>query len=385
MKKLKYILFTILAIFIFSGCSGKNVEVKLPENEVFKDKEKGYLVFSRPYNFLGGAVEISLVAFDKNDLETIKFIGILSAGERLVYKMDEGTHYIFTKAGNNQNIAKVDIKKGEIKYVNMGVNINMAFYPLVYEEDRLNLHNTLSNSTCSDNILKKYNFTKSVSDDSSLRTYKSPIEFEMKCDKDNKIVSVRDMYYRYTLDELKKVELVEATPSALKSFHKNGLKIIKNLQEYYPVWDLKFKNVQNIMNIKKVINDEKLNSFTSVNVISGDHDEKIEKELITTYIKDLEGKFKTYASKDNVLNLKINFDKYDDGNMLVRYLVSGFGLSGIGVIDINVEILDNENNLVSSFQISDTETGGFLGGINTLKMDTMKVITDYVENALLKK
>ena len=50
-----------------------------------------------------------------------------------------------------------------------------------------------------------------------------------------------------------------------------------------------------------------------------------------------------------------------------------------------MELLDEKDNLISSFNVSEMEMGGIFGGINTLKMDTMKVITDYVENALLKK
>jgi hypothetical protein len=96
-----------------------------------------------------------------------------------------------------------------------------------------------------------------------------------------------------------------------------------------------------------------------------------------------------YTNREKVLTLRINFDKYDDGNMFVRYLVTGVSekilKNNSGIIYFNVELLDEKDNLISSFNVSEMEMGGIFGGINTLKMDTMKVITDYVENALLKK
>jgi hypothetical protein len=57
----------------------------------------------------------------------------------------------------------------------------------------------------------------------------------------------------------------------------------------------------------------------------------------------------------------------------------------MGVIDFKVELIDENNQVFNTFRIFEVEAGGFLGGINTLKSDTMKIVIDYVRNNLLVK
>lgn len=57
----------------------------------------------------------------------------------------------------------------------------------------------------------------------------------------------------------------------------------------------------------------------------------------------------------------------------------------MGVIDFKVELIDENNHVFNTFRIFEVEAGGFLGGINILKSDTMKIVIDYVKINLYYK
>jgi hypothetical protein len=143
------------------------------------------------------------------------------------------------------------------------------------------------------------------------------------------------------------------------------------------------------MLIDNIIEDKQLNKFSAVNIISGKHNEKMDKLLITEYINDLKNEFSSYTAKDKILSLKITFDKYDNGSMASRYMLTGIGKNSLrdsmGVIDFRIELIDENNEVINSFRIFEVEAGGILGGINTLKPDTMKIIIEYIQNNLLVK
>lgn len=397
MKKVYFIIISIFSIFLFTGCGSKNVEVKLPESQIMADKEKSYIVFSRPSGFIGSAVDIDVMEIDIEKKEPIKLVGIISNGERLIYETEEGSHYFFTNVGQNENIEKITINKGEIKYVNLSINTNlmMGFYPLVFEQNRLKLKEKLHNYSCEDKTFAKFLFKEDVGKEgSSNNFYKSPMQFKIECNK-NRIINVKDLYYDYTIDELNKVKLVQSTQKAISPYTSNIKEFSQNIKEYYPIWDLKFRNVPivetPIMLLDNIIADKYLNNFNGIAVVSGNHNEKMSKELILDYINDLSSEFKHSNSiiDDKKLTLKITFDKYDDGNMAARYILIGIGKNSfresMGVIDFKVELIDENNQVFNTFRIFEVEAGGFFGGINTLKSDTMKLVVDYVKNNLLVK
>ena len=66
--------------------------------------------------------------------------------------------------------------------------------------------------------------------------------------------------------------------------------------------------------------------------------------------------------------------------MATRYIIGGFGIDkeAWGVIDFKVDLIDEKGKTFNSFRIHEAEIGGFLGGINTLKSDTINVLLDYV-------
>lgn len=392
-QKRKYLVVLIFGIIsFFNGCGSKNIEVKTPESQITANKEKSYIVFSRPASIFGSALDVDVMEFDIEKKEPIKLVSVISNGERIIYETNEGKHYFFTNVGQNENIETIDIKKGETKFVNISANIEtgILFYPLIFDKQRLEIKKEISNVTCDNNLLKKLLFKRNLNGDSELES--SALQFKIICEK-NKIKEIKDLYYGSSVEDLNKVKLVQPSEEAFSYFNKNINEFSTDIKEYYPIWDFKFRNVpiveSPIMLIDNIIEDKQLNKFSSVNIISGKHNEKMDKLLITEYINDLKNEFSSYTAKDKILSLKITFDKYDNGSMASRYMLTGIGKNSLrdsmGVIDFRIELIDENNEVINSFRIFEVEAGGILGGINTLKPDTMKIITEYIQNNLLKK
>lgn len=395
MKQIYKLIFAVLIVNILSGCGSKNIEVNVPESKIMSDKEKSYIVFSRPSAFVGSAVDVDLIEIDIQKKEPIKLVGIISNGEKIIYETKEGTHYFFSNVGQNENIEQIDIKKGEIKYVNLGVNTHlmMGFYPLVLEQKRLDLKEKLQKYTCDKKTLTQFLFQEDTTKEGSSNDfYKSPIQFRIECNK-GQIIDIKDLYYEYTIDELTKVKLVQSSEKAISSYNSDVGEFSQNIKEYYPIWDFKFKNVPiietSIMLLDDVMSDNNLNKFKSINIISGNHNERMDKELISEYINELRDEFKELSKNNKKATLKITFDKYDNGNMAARYMLVGIGKNSyresMGVIDFKVELIDENNQVFNTFRVFEVEAGGILGGINTLKSDTMKIVVDYVKNNLIEK
>lgn len=392
----KYILsiFFLMITSIFTGCGSKNIEVKIPEAQIMADKEKSYIVFSRPWGFMGSALDIDVMEIDTEKKEPLKLVGIVSNGERIIYETKEGIHHFFTNVGQNENIEQINMKKGETKYVNLSINTNlmMGFYPLVLDQKRLDLKVKLQKYSCDNKTLAMFLFKEDIGKEgSSNNFYKSPMQFKIECNKDH-IIDVKDLYYDYTIDELNKAKLVQSTQKAISSYNSDLTEFSQNIKEYYPIWDLKFRNVPivetSIMLLDDPISDNYLNNFKSITIVSENHNEKMNKELISEYVNDLSNEFKNLTNDNKKLTLKITFDKYDDGNMAARYILIGIGKNSfresMGVIDFKVELIDENNQVFNTFRIFEVEASGFLGGINTLKSDTMKIVVNYVKNNLLE-
>lgn len=392
-KQFLMVLLAVTSIFLLSGCGSKNIEVKIPESQIMADKEKSYIVFSRPSVFMGGGLDIDVMEIDIKRKEPIKLVGIISNGEKMIYETEEGIHHFFSNVGQNENIERIEIKKGETKYVNLAINTNlmMGFYPLEIKQSRIKLLDKLANYPCNESTRKKFLFDEELDmEGNPTNFYTSPLHFKIKCNND-KIISIKDLYHDYTIDELNEATLVQSTKSATDSYDSDLVEFAENIKEYYTIWDFKFRNVPivevPIMLIDDIIDEQYLNTYKSIEIISGKHNEKMDQKLINEYIEDLKNDLKDFNTGDNKLIVRITFDKYDNGNMAARYLLTGIGKNSLresmGVIDFKVELINKDNEVFNSFRMFEVEAGGFLGGINTLKSDTMNIMKKYITNNLL--
>lgn len=75
----------------------KNIEIKIPKEQLMTDINKSYIVFSRPPKFVGSARDIDVMEIDLDKKELINLVGMIGNGERIIYPTNPGTHYFFTK------------------------------------------------------------------------------------------------------------------------------------------------------------------------------------------------------------------------------------------------------------------------------------------------
>jgi len=397
---MKYIFkFLVLSMVIIGlgGCSSRSIVVKKPEAQILADKTKAYVVFTRPYNFVGAANSIDIVHFNNRNFD-VNYVAYLSAGERVIFKVNEGENYFFTDVGANENIQVVNAKKGKIYYINLGVTASTIFFPKLYKEDRLQFVNTLKGTSCSNKLLKKYLFKKDkekkekssyAQKKNTLITYSSPTQVRISCD-NNKVVKVEDRYYGHTLEELKQVELVKPNEKAFKVFNREKKQYVKDIKAYYPTWNFKFRDVpmseNTFLEIKKSINDIDFKKYTMVNILASNLN-TIDKKVLNKLRKKLNAKFQSLDSK-NILTIEFTINKLDTGNMFGRYMTMGIAKnayrSNIGVIDVDINLKNSAGLSVGSFRLTELEVGGFLGGIDTLESDINDIIFNYINTNYLQ-
>ncbi len=363
-----------------SGCSFKSDEVNIPETQIMSDKEKGYIIFSRPSKYLGGAINIDLFEFDKKTFEP-KVVGTLSSGERTIYKVDEGEHYFFMEP--TEYIQVVNVKKGEIKYINIFIDFMYGFVPMELSEQRIDLKNNILKEKCTDKTLDKYMFNKS---------YTSPLKLSMKCE-DERIIELNETYLPFnSLKDFNSTNLVQPNKYAFSELEMEKDVIQGNIKGFFPIWESKLKLIpyseELFLTINKVIDDSNFQKFQAVKIERGTHDEKVDKKLVKDFFDEFSKRMGDKNSGENVVTAKISFNKYDDGNMAMRYLVTGLSknilFNNIGIIDFTVDFY-NKDEKISSIKLSETEIGGVFGGINTLKIDTLKILEEYIQRNLIKK
>ncbi len=362
-----------------------------------KDKTKAYVVFSRPYNFMGAGNSIDIVQFNNKTFKP-KYVAYLSAGERVIYAVNTGENYFFTDVGANENIQYVNAKSGQVYYINLGVTGEAIFFPKLYKERRLNFAEELKQENCSDEFLNKYLFKLEqeieeeisyVKDKNPITKYDSIIQFKIEC-QNGKVIKIKDKYYVHTLSELKAVELVKPNEKAYQDFNREKEQYRKDIKAYYPTWDFKFKNVPMtesvFLDIKDNVKEKDFKKYTMVDVFPSS-DNKLDDNTLQGLTKRLKSKFE-YSDNGNILTIEYVINKLDTGNMFGRYMTMGIAKnsyrSNMGVIDVDIIFKDKDEAVVGSIRVSQLEAGGFLGGVNTLKSDVAESIYEYVKNNYLK-
>lgn len=397
MKLILMVLLAIPTMLLFNGCAGGNIALNIKQEKILSDKNKAHIVFSRPSNFNNGIYDLDIMEFNIKTFEP-KYVGALTSGERVVYSVNEGTYPFYIYFAGIGDFFEITVKNGQVYYVNVGITPITMFRPLVYTEERINLKNEIKSKKCIQQTFDKYLFeeisnTKDNTDSiqsgkkEKFSTYTSPTFMKIECDKEV-IVKITDMYLYKSIKELKdEADLVMPSKSMYKNFEKYDKKgFSKDIQEFYPLWKSKFKDVTftelPLITINKIVDDKYFQSFKSLHIQNDIHDENINKKFINTFDDKLASKIlSSSAINDDTLILKYRINKYDEGSMGGRYFTSGFdkkgALNSIGVIDVSIDFYTNNYNLIGSIRVSERESGGIFGGINTLMSDTINVIKDY--------
>lgn len=384
MKLMFKISLLLLSIILLAGCGSTNRILNTPKGELFSDEKSSYIVFTRPDRFAAGGININVTEFTPTNLNDLKFVGNISNDESMIYKVKPGKHFFYIDP--TDSIASIDIEKNEIKYVRLSLlpifelSDRGSIYPIEIDS-RLTIKEYIYKLGCNEKLKKSLLFQQKNEEVSN--EYYSPTLFEIKCDNEQ-LVEVNDLLNDSTMNELKKVKIVESTDKSIEGFLKEKSSLISDLKEYYPLWNFKFKNMPLIQRpflvIDKLSSNLEKQHYGKVNIVDGIHNKDMDVSSINEYILELRKNFKDNVS-GKTLTLKISFSKYDDGNMAARYIMGGFGIDkeSWGVIDFKVDLIDETGKTFNSFRIYETEMGGILGGINTLKPDTMKVLVDYIK------
>ena len=396
MKKVVYKILVLIALgVIFAGCSTRSLKVQESFTDLVSDKNQAYVVFARPYSFMGGAHNIDIMEFDESTFSP-KAVIHLANDERTVYPVKPGKSYFFTNVGANENITMVDLKPGEIQYINMGVSSNSVFFPIHIADSRLSLKEKLLNQQCNDMVLRRYLF-KPVDSDSELGTQSkdtklsSPMQLTLSCE-NGKVANVKDEFHGTSMQEIDSLQLVKVDEKYKQEIKKRSTEFSDDIKTLYPVWDLKMKNIplseKPVVFVLKEASKENYNQFTNVSTKVKKVNDKISNESYEEFIQKSSQLFNEYKNDKHTLKLVYELHNFDDGSMAGRYFTSGFSAAGaykdIGVLDVTVSIVDANENTIGKVRLTTIEAFGLLGGVNTMVSDILDIVQEYVVNNYMK-
>ena len=392
------LLAVILIGVIFSGCSTSSLKVNQSFEELVSDKHNAYVVFVRPYSFMGGAHNIDIMEFDEHTFKP-KAVIHLDKDERTVYAVKPGKSYFFTNVGANENITMVDLKPGEIEFINMGVTGNTVFAPIHLAKSRMKLRENLLTKPCSDILLRRYLFDSVIDendennfgDKKNDREYSSPMQFTLSCDNE-KILDIKDNFHGVTMKEINGFTLVEPNKGYINEIEKRNEEFKSDIKTLYPVWDLKLKSMplseDPVVFLIKEPTEKQRNQYTNVVTEVRKLNEKVSVKAHNGFIEESSQLFKTYTDNKKTLKLVYEINNFDDGSMAGRYFTTGFSAAGaykdIGVLDVTVKIMDEKENLIGIVRLTTMEAFGLLGGINTMTSDILEIVEKYVINNYMK-
>lgn len=392
MKKLKSIkLCLVIACgFGLMGCAGKSIAINKTESELTQDKSKAYIVFSRPYSFLGAGNSIDIVDFNNKTFEP-KYVAYLSAGEQVIYEVGEGEKYFFTDVGANENIQVINAKIGQVYYLNLGVSKSTIFFPKLYLKRRLEFAENLKHQKCTDSFLSKYLFEpKNNAKDGKNISYSSALQFNIECNNEN-IVDIKDSYYGHTLSELKEPTITMPNEWALRHFELEKEQYTEDIKAYYPIWDSKLRDMpiteDTFLDIKQIVLDSDYKQYNNVKIIASIDSNITSKNEIENFNNSLREKFNNTIGQNKTLTIEYKINKLDAGNQAGRYLTMGIAKnqykSNIGAIDLDV-LFKNDDRIIGSIRLTEVELGGIAGGFNTLNADVINTLYKYTMNNFIQ-
>lgn len=390
---------TIIIGLTFIGCAANNEKINIKESKLTQDKSKAYVVFMRPDTYAGSAHYPRILEYIPEQ-KSVKFVGELSIGEKIIYPVSAGVHYFYTDYISN-SINKINAIAGKTYYIDIN---RLAFNPNLEDNSFLKYQKLLKTEKCNTKILDKLMFQEHTpidneqneqndilimqNNNSKNTIYKSPIFIELHCN-NKKIVKIKEYMSFYTIDELKEdTELVKPSQNSIKYFEENKDNFINEVNDFFPEWKAKLEDIPYTdfwthLKINKLISDKDYKKAKGINLIQNKH--FVDNDNIKVFENKLNQLFPSSKDKETV-TVKYTILKEANGSQLGRYLQVGFTptMSSVASIHVKFEFFNSEKQLISSIEISDLLTGGLLGGFNTLDNNILKIFEEYVKRNILE-
>ena len=396
MKNLLFYSFITPLIFILTGCGG-TVSVKIPESQIISDKGKAHIVFVRPSNFTGTFDDANIYEFNTSDYQA-KHIVKAPKGSKNIHSVKEGQYSFYTDARAFAtpvigNIITIDVEKGKVYYIDEF----LRNYSNDRVKERIKVTKQLQIMDCSQKTLDKYlleDFSEkdngtnvSIHQSTNGESYIGNASlFKIKCS-NNKITEVKDTYFWINPKEFKDLDLIKLEES---QFGKVNNSVSKDIKNFYSIWENKFQNMplpsninQAFIGIKSIPNDRYYKKFDNVNftlVSNKTKNKEIENEFDSLINKEIN------LNGNKTLNVKYSIEKFDEGSQAGRYMGDFVdSKKHSGVIHINVDFYDNNDNKISSVELSEIITHGVFGGISFLESNAANLLKKYINRNFIKE
>ena len=220
---MKYIVL-LLSLYVFVGCGGASYSVPLQKDikEVASDSNAAYITFTRPVQ-VGYAISTSVIEFFP-ETKTSQFIGVISAGKRMIYKVSPGKHFFYLYGGENHDTSVVEVTQGKMYFMEIEPSMGVTVARFYFKPSTLvkrTLEEKLLTSKCDKNFLSQNNFKEkkqrsSSSFGGSKKYYSYQLKTTIKCNRDE----VTDVSGITSIKELNDTVLSKPTPAAYQYYEK---------------------------------------------------------------------------------------------------------------------------------------------------------------------
>ncbi len=221
-------LILIVTILLTAGCGGSYKKVNTPTAEIMNDKNKAYIIFSRP-EFVGTAISNTVMEYNPLDpKEPITLIAILGAQTKVLYTVDPGTHYFYMRGGEGGDKIKTTVEAGKVYYIQTAIKMGWSAGRFIFEPLTLSMIKPIDefyNKKCTDQLIAA-NFFKIDRDkesdaaaiyNTSKTYYKNNDGISIACEK-GIVIEVDSVK---SIAALEGATLVEAHEPAIKNFNKH--------------------------------------------------------------------------------------------------------------------------------------------------------------------
>ncbi len=235
-KSLLITVVSLLALFI-TGCTTYHTDINKPLSEITSNQDKAYITFTRPSIVVGDGMNIPIIEFNPNTFE-VNPVGILPSGKRLIYEVDEGTHYFYTTAGENDDMIKIDVSKHAMYYVSLAVRPGFLMsrtYFVPYKYSNQKFADSILNNKCTKEFLEKHDFVASseLTNGSSGEIFFSrKHHMTLTC----YLEEIKNVEPHFSVPEMLGRSAIEPTQEAMEECSSNIEGYLKEIKEDFPGW-----------------------------------------------------------------------------------------------------------------------------------------------------
>lgn len=401
MKKRLLTSFIIVGFSLLAGCNSNITKPNESIAQLTSNKEKSYVIFFRESRFAGSGRDIDVLEYDTKTFKPTKNSAIIKNGTKAIFSVDPGQHSFFVRGPGMIGFApkyalELDLKPGEIEYINVGFTKNGVFAPVIVDSSRLAMLDKFEKMICNPINLKRYSFSESSADlqepepiDPKVNFYESNMFYKIRCF-DEKVSYAKDLYINSNIKEINNLENATIGSTDFSNYQ-------QDISELSSSYIARFKNIayshDPVLNILNDAREVDLNKYDGIELNFISSGSLVDSSMLNEFNSLVSQKF---SEKKNLSNetLKIVIDVYklDNGSMAGRYLMGGMagGMTdkrdNDGVIGVNVTYINNTNNQeIGKISISGFIGSGIFGGVNTLPEDTASLLKKYTDNTFMKQ